>query len=107
MEFAVKIVSKKFSHHALREIRILELVSPHENVVHMEEAMSDQLHYYVVLELLQGGELLQRLRRMNTFTECQAASIMAQLVAAVSHLHSKSVVHRDLKPEVSNAVMPL
>lgn len=100
-EFAVKIVSQKFSHQALREIRILELVTPHENIVKMEEAMSDQLHYYIVLELLQGGELLQRLRRMNTFIECQASSIMAQLVGAVSHLHSKSVVHRDLKPEVS------
>jgi ribosomal protein S6 kinase alpha-5 len=98
-EFAVKIVSQKFAHHALREIRILELVNPHENIVSITEALSDQLHYYIVLELLQGGELLQRLRRMNTFTECQASSIMAQLVSAVTHIHSKGVVHRDLKPE--------
>lgn len=53
-----------------------------------------------VLELLEGGELLQVLARMTKFTEVQAANIMRQLVSAVSHMHSNNVVHRDLKPEV-------
>lgn len=53
-----------------------------------------------MLELLEGGELLQVLARMTKFSEGQAASIMRQLVSAVSHMHSNNVVHRDLKPEV-------
>lgn len=98
--FAVKIVSQRFAHHALREIRILELVNPHKNIVKFEEALSDPLHYYLVMELLEGGELLQRLRKMNTFTEANACKLMNQLVSAVSHIHRKLAVHRDLKPEV-------
>ncbi|KAI1704433.1 protein kinase domain-containing protein [Ditylenchus destructor] len=97
--FAVKIVSQRFSYHAMREIRILELLNPHPNIVTIVDSMADPLHYYIVLELLSGGELLHTLRRMKKFTEYQAANIMSQLVSAVSHIHSKGVVHRDLKPE--------
>lgn len=59
-----------------------------------------QVHTYLVLELLSGGELLERIRRKNRFTESEASRIMRQLVSAVSFMHSKGVVHRDLKPEV-------
>ncbi|CAD5210338.1 unnamed protein product [Bursaphelenchus xylophilus] len=97
--FAVKIVSQKFSHQARREVRILETVNPHPNIVNFVEVLEDYLHFYIVLELLTGGELLHRLKNMNAFTECEASKFMSQLVAAVSHLHSKFVVHRDLKPE--------
>uniref|UniRef100_A0AC34PXN5 Ribosomal protein S6 kinase n=1 Tax=Panagrolaimus sp. JU765 TaxID=591449 RepID=A0AC34PXN5_9BILA len=97
--FAVKIISTKCSHHAVREIKILDLLGFHENIVHVEEALSDPLHYYIVMELLEGGELLKRLRKLERFTENEAAKIMAQLVNAVQHMHLKGVVHRDLKPE--------
>lgn len=46
-EFAVKIVSQRFAFHALREIRMLELVNPHKNIVKFEEALHDPLHYYL------------------------------------------------------------
>ncbi|CAD5207109.1 unnamed protein product [Bursaphelenchus okinawaensis] len=98
-QFAVKIVSQKFSHQARREVRILETVNPHPNIVNFVEVLEDYLHFYIVLELLSGGELLHRLKNLNAFTECEASKFMSELVAAVSHLHSKSVVHRDLKPE--------
>lgn len=59
-----------------------------------------KVHTYLVLELLSGGELLERIRRKNRFTESEASRIMRQLVSAVSFMHSRGVVHRDLKPEV-------
>uniref|UniRef100_A0A8C1HEB3 Ribosomal protein S6 kinase n=1 Tax=Cyprinus carpio carpio TaxID=630221 RepID=A0A8C1HEB3_CYPCA len=57
------------------------------------------LHTYLVLELLQGGELLERIRRKQHFSETEASCIMRRLVSAVSHMHDVGVVHRDLKPE--------
>lgn len=59
-----------------------------------------QLHTYLVLELLRGGELLERIRRKQHFSETEASHIMRRLVSAVSHMHDVGVVHRDLKPEV-------
>ena len=59
-----------------------------------------QLHVYLVMEVLGGGELLERLRRESGLTEARASSIFLQLVHAVQAMHSKRVVHRDLKPEV-------
>lgn len=59
-----------------------------------------QAHTYIVLELLRGGELLDRIRKKERFTEDEASQIMRKLVNAVHFIHSKGVVHRDLKPEV-------
>ena len=60
-----------------------------------------QLHTYIVLELLKGGELLGRIRKKKCFTEAEASQIMSRLVSALNFMHKHGVVHRDLKPEVS------
>lgn len=52
------------------------------------------------MELLKGGELLDRIRKKKSFTEPEASEIMKKLVKAVDSMHRKGVVHRDLKPEV-------
>uniref|UniRef100_A0A915PTR6 Ribosomal protein S6 kinase n=1 Tax=Setaria digitata TaxID=48799 RepID=A0A915PTR6_9BILA len=97
--FAVKIVSQRFQAQASREASILNLVGGHPNIVRLIDVQSDSLHIYLVMELLEGGELLTRIKKMETFTEAQAGKIMKQLVSAVAYLHFRNVVHRDLKPE--------
>lgn len=52
------------------------------------------------MELMRGGELLEQLCREHSFTEARASTLFRQLVSAVSFMHQKRVVHRDLKPEV-------
>jgi len=59
-----------------------------------------QLHVYIVMERLTGGELLDRIRRKKQFTETEASCIARKLVSAVDFIHSQGVVHRDIKPEV-------
>jgi calcium/calmodulin-dependent protein kinase I len=56
---------------------------------------------YLVLELLTGGELFDRIVTVypNGFSERDASILINKIVSAVDYLHSKGIVHRDLKPE--------
>uniref|UniRef100_A0A3B4YZV5 Ribosomal protein S6 kinase n=1 Tax=Seriola lalandi dorsalis TaxID=1841481 RepID=A0A3B4YZV5_SERLL len=98
-KYAVKIVSKRMEAQTQREIAALKLCDGHPNIVKLHEIYHDQLHTFLVLELLGGGELLERIRRKQHFSETEASRIMRKLVSAVSHMHDVGVVHRDLKPE--------
>ncbi|XP_053126566.1 ribosomal protein S6 kinase alpha-5 isoform X3 [Hemicordylus capensis] len=98
-EYAVKIISKRLEANTQREITALKLCEEHPNVVKLHEIYHDQLHTFLVMELLKGGELLERIQKKKYFSETEASYIMRRLVSAVSHMHDVGVVHRDLKPE--------
>ncbi|CAF1449038.1 unnamed protein product [Rotaria sordida] len=53
------------------------------------------------MERMEGGELFTRIveRKVNPYTERDAARYISMLVQAVAHLHSMDMAHRDLKPE--------
>ncbi|XP_072751838.1 ribosomal protein S6 kinase alpha-5 isoform X2 [Anoplolepis gracilipes] len=93
-EYAVKIISRKTDCN--REETLLHACQRHANVVKLIEVHHDQLHTYIVMELLTGRELSQRQR---PFSELQAKRIMRQLASAVLYMHDSGIVHRDLKPE--------
>ena len=60
------------------------------------------------MEYLQGGELLDRIKKKRSFSETEACHIMQKLVSVVKFLHKIGVVHRDLKPEVfSGSFLPI
>ncbi|XP_075795157.1 ribosomal protein S6 kinase alpha-4 isoform X2 [Pelodiscus sinensis] len=98
-EFAVKIISKRMEVNTQREVMALQLCESHPNIVKLHEVHHDQYHTYLVMELLRGGELLDRIKKKQHFSESEASQIMRSLVSAVSFMHDVGVVHRDLKPE--------
>merc|ERR1719181_726958 len=53
----------------------------------------------LVMELVTGGELFDRIVARGNYTEKDAASLMATLCDALAYLHEQAIVHRDLKPE--------
>lgn len=48
---------------------------------------------------LQGGELLERIRKKHFYIEYDAILIMNKILFALEYMHANNVVHRDLKPE--------
>ena len=51
--------------------------------------MTRQLHTYIIMEHVRGGELLDRIREKKIFSEAEAVRIMRQLISALSFLHSR------------------
>jgi len=72
---------------------------PHPNIVQIYEMFEDEVQFYIVTELFEGGDLFSRIEKMKRFSEKDAAHIMEEVVMAINHCHSKKICHRDLKPE--------
>jgi len=58
------------------------------------ELLEDDEHYYIVSELLEGGELYERIVKRKQFSEKDAAYIIYQLLLALNYMHSKNIIHR-------------
>jgi len=54
---------------------------------------------YLVMELVTGGELFDRIVEREQYSEANAKEVMKQLLIAIEYFHSLGIVHRDLKPE--------
>lgn len=94
------VVHKKLVEQTKTERQILESVNRHPFVVKLFYAFQDQEKLYLILEYGQGGELFTHLNTEKMFSEPTAAFYMAEMVLALSHLHTTlGVVYRDLKPE--------
>jgi calcium-dependent protein kinase len=63
------------------------------------EILEDDFFYYVISEILEGGELFDRITKVKSFSEKKAAYILKQVLLAINYMHKKNVTHRDLKPE--------
>ncbi|CAN0911312.1 CDPK-related kinase 4 [Linum grandiflorum] len=83
-----------------REVKILKSLCGHKHMIKFHDAFEDANNVYIVMELCEGGELLDRiLSRGGRYTEDDAKAIVIQILGVVSYCHLQGVVHRDLKPE--------
>ena len=102
-KFAVKVVHKsklsKQDIDALHvEVGILSKLR-HPHVVKYFDFTQDRSHYYIVLEVVAGGELFDRIVQRVYYSEKEARDLVWVLLDVLHHLHGKKIAHRDLKPE--------
>lgn len=71
----------------------------HPNVVKIYEIFDEDDCIYLVLELLAGGELFDRIVEKEHYSEKEAADTIRPVVDAIRYCHSLGIIHRDLKPE--------
>ncbi|KAL3813598.1 hypothetical protein ACJIZ3_014866 [Penstemon smallii] len=105
-EVAVKVIPKAKMTTAIaiedvrKEVKILRALTGHNNLIQFYDAFEDHDNVYVVMELCEGGELLDKiLSRGGKYTEDDAKIVMMQILNVVAFCHLQGVVHRDLKPE--------
>ncbi|XP_051961646.1 calcium/calmodulin-dependent protein kinase type 1D-like isoform X1 [Xyrauchen texanus] len=98
--FAMKCLKKKNKRdlNLENEIAVLRRIK-HDNVVCLEDFYESRTHYYLVMQLVSGGELFDRILDRGMYSELDASLVIRQVLEAVSYLHKNGVVHRDLKPE--------
>lgn len=82
----------------IMEVSILARLD-HPNIMKIFELYEDSHNFYVVSELIRGGELFDYITNKQSLSETLAATIMKQVLSAVNYLHRHNIVHRDLKPE--------
>lgn len=82
-----------------REISVLKSIQ-HENVVSMIEVLKSSNHFYIVMELITGGELFDKIVQNKRFEEKVARRYFHQLIDGLSYCHGKKIAHRDLKPGI-------
>ena len=70
----------------------------HPNIIRIVDLLEDKHNYYVVSELVRGGELFLRLAKSKNFFEEDACDIVYQIMLGLNYLHGQSITHRDLKP---------
>ena len=80
------------------EIRLtISLASP--QVVRIYDFYQTPKHVYVLMEFLRGGELLEAVMNLGSYSEKDAALIMKQLLTGLVNVHAHNITHRDLKLE--------
>src|SRR5579862_704817 len=102
---AVKVLHKQFSGdeqllgRLLNEARAANAIR-HPNIIEiLDSGMREDGVPYLVMELLEGESLGQRIRRVGRLPIADALSFTLQTASALGAAHKKGIVHRDLKPD--------
>lgn len=103
--YAVKIIQKrKFSISGKQaasiatEVDILRRLE-HPCVIRVHQVIDTAEAVFMVLDLVEGGELFDKIVSIQRYSEAAAKFLFYQMVLALQYLHSSGISHRDLKPE--------
>ncbi|KAF5747684.1 serine/threonine-protein kinase [Tripterygium wilfordii] len=93
-----KIMEKDHAEYMTAERDILTKID-HPFIVQLKYSFQTKYRLYLVLDFINGGHLFFQLAHHGLFREDLARVYAAEIVSAVSHLHTNGIMHRDLKPE--------
>jgi len=100
--YAVKIISKRKimgnTDGVSRELEILRRLD-HPGIVRLRGFYEDDDSYYLVMEFVPGGDLMDFVAAHGAVGEEAAKEICKQVLQAIKYVHSLEISHRDLKPD--------
>lgn len=93
-----ELIDRNVYNNIISERDVLQSVS-HPFIVRLDSAFQSQTKLYLVLEYCGGGELFTYLDEKKELNENETCFYSAQVLSALSYLHSLDILYRDLKPE--------
>ena len=94
----LKIIDKKSEKSINSEREFLSKLY-HPFIVNMHYAFQDKQNLYLVMDILNGGDLRFHISRYHKFSEEQTRFFIANIIYSLQYIHSNNVIHRDIKPE--------
>ncbi|KAG2222802.1 hypothetical protein INT45_011612, partial [Circinella minor] len=83
----------------LKEVQLMRAIN-HPSIVKLYRFIETNEHYFLILEMCEGGELFHRIVRLTYFSEDLSRHCIRQVAEGIRYLHQeKGIVHRDIKPE--------
>jgi serine/threonine protein kinase len=103
-KYAIKCVRRHYLHQsdavALQdEIEALKVLKDCPYIVRIHDVFDEPDFSFVVLERMEGGDLIDRIIEKAHYTECDAREVCKQLLLGVEFCHAKKIANRNLKPE--------
>jgi putative nucleotidyltransferase with HDIG domain len=101
---ALKVLNAAVSHDEgmvarfIAEARAVNTIR-HPNIVDVTDYGQSNGAFVIVMELLEGETVAQRLEKVERLAEHQVVSLLTQAASALGAAHERGIVHRDLKPE--------
>ena len=80
------------------EIQILKKVD-HPNIMKIYECFIDKDNFYIISDFCDQGDLLGKLEKLGKMNEIVVKFLMDQIFNAVAYLHSRNILHGDIKLE--------
>mmetsp|Transcript_15042 Transcript_15042/g.17171 ORF Transcript_15042/g.17171 Transcript_15042/m.17171 type:complete len:500 (+) Transcript_15042:365-1864(+) len=79
-----------------REVNVLASLN-HENICPIIDFFIEDDCYYIVMELMQGGDVFDRIGHLKAYDESIARDFCINMLKAIDHLHDNNIAHCDLK----------
>ncbi|PKI85011.1 MAPK-activated protein kinase Srk1 [Malassezia vespertilionis] len=82
----------------LKEVQIMRRLE-HPSIVKLLSFTESDEHCFLVMELLDGGELFEQIVKLTYLSEDLARHVIVQVAQGIQFMHRNGIVHRDIKPE--------
>ena len=93
-----KLIDKNCVNEIIKERNLMTKLN-HPFLVNMNFSFQDSNYLYMILDLMQGGDLRFYHLRKKIFTENECKFLVLCLIMGLEYLHTNKIIHRDIKPE--------